>query len=149
MLRNNRKNKFSFGEKIKFFSNKTKSKRTKKKTKIFANKKLHEISRLKKNIKIGDIFVVDDVIFGNSHSKARAVVVVKTTKNTVKVAPLYKTRKILPVSQFDGDRLIDLSRNRIINKNNLYLKKGFKFKKSYLTTKEKNKLYSKINQYNL
>lgn len=84
---------------------------------------------------------------GSPDYKPRVAVVAKTKNNKITVIPVRKDKKIMILKNFDGDRCISINNAKKISKNICYELRGFKMKNCNLTTKEKEKLKSKVDKY--
>ncbi len=139
---------YSLGEKRHYFASILNNRNESSKRKEWARRRLNTISKTKSEMKLGDVFIINDRHVGGTRNKLRLVVLAKKkTDRLVQVVPIYKEKKLMSLSQFDGDRAISMNNAQTISNDKLYEKKGFKFKNMQLTPKEKVKLQSKVNKY--
>lgn len=139
---------YSLGEKRRYFTSILNDNNESPKRKEWARQRLNTINRIKSGMKVGDVYIVDDKHIGGRQRKPRLVVFAKKdNQDFVKVIPVYKDKKLMSLSQFDGDRAISLNNVKTITNDKIYEKKGFKFKGANLTPKEKDRLRIKVNKY--
>ncbi len=148
MFRFGKKKRYSLGEKRRYFASILNNYNESQKRKDWARRRLSTISKTKREMKLGDVFIVNDRHVGGTQNKPRLVVFAKKkNQNQVKVIPVYKEKRLMALSQFDGDRCLSLNNVKTISNDILYEKNGFKFKNTRLTPKEKVKLQNKVNKY--
>lgn len=138
---------YSLGEKEKYFQNIINNPNISDKRKNWANLRLNQIQHKKNNLKLGDVVIVNDMHVGSPDYKPRVAVVAKTKNNKITVIPVRKDKKIMILKNFDGDRCISINNAKKISKNICYELRGFKMKNCNLTTKEKEKLKSKVDKF--
>ena len=140
-----KKKRYSIGQKKIYFNSILSNPDSSLKKRECANLRLNQI-----NNKQGDVFIVNDRLFGNPNSKVRQVVIAKKDldNNKVFVLPVNKLKTVIPLSKFDNQRKIDFINKKNISINKLYELRGFKnTNNSYLTINEKNILKNKTNIY--
>lgn len=148
MFKFGKKKKYSIGEKIRYFDSIINIKNISNKKLNWAIQRKNQLLNKKNNIKLGDVFIVNDRFMGNPNSKPRLVVVAKVSGNKVKVIPVKKSNTFMSLENFDGCRSLNMINVKTINKNILYEKKGFKInKRAFLNPKEKVLLQKKVNDY--
>lgn len=138
---------YTLGEKERYFNEILNKPNISEKKRNWANKRLDTIRSKKKNLKLGDVMIINDKYVGGPKSKPRAVVIAKVKKNRIMVVPVYKGNRIMTLKNFDGQRLINISKTKDVSKDYLYEHRGFKLKNCNLTSKEKEKLQLKVKQY--
>ena len=148
MFRFGKKKRYSIGEKIKYFNGIRKDPNASQKKKTWAARRLNALNKTRDNMKVGDVFVVNDQKMGNPNKKPRVVVVAKKGKQKVSVLALRKSGKIMTFSNFDGQRKVDFNYSKELGKGSLYETRGFKItQNAYLTREEKDRLQKKADQY--
>ena len=148
MFRQGKKKRFSIGEKIRYFDSISRNPLSSKKKKLWAQQRKNTLLNEKREMNLGDIYVVDDKFMGNPQKKPRLVVIAKANGNRVDVIPVKKDNKIMSLSNFDGERALNMNAAKSISKDYLYEKRGFKFvKNAYLTPREKTRLHKKVQKY--
>ncbi len=143
-----KKKRYSIGEKIRYFDNIINDPNSNLNRKNWALIRKNDLLSIQSKINFGDVFVVDDRIFGNTIHKPRLVVVAKVKNNKVNVVPVRKSNQYIVLSNFDGKRFLNLKKAKKISKNILYEKRGFRISKNAdLTYREKQVLEKKSKLY--
>lgn len=143
-----KKKRYSIGEKIRYFDNIINDPNSNLNRKNWALIRKNDLLSIQSKINFGDVFVVDDRIFGNTIHKPRLVVVAKVKNNKVNVVPVRKSNQYIVLSNFDGKRFLNLKKAKKISKNILYEKPGFRISKNAdLTYREKQELEKKSKLY--
>ena len=109
-----------------------------------------QLNEKKNKMRLGDVFVVNDHMVGSPQRKPRAVVIVKTPKSKsgqVTVIPVRKRKGIFPLLKFDRQRLLSANNVKVLQKNQLYELRGFRFTDPYLTQSEKVNLQKYSDEY--
>ena len=111
--------------------------------------RLSQLTKIKDNLRLGDVFVVEDNLMGSKVRKPRLAVVAKVVDNDkVKVIPVKKDNKLMSLSKFDGTRALHITNVREISKGYLFEKRGFRIaKNATLTSNEKLRLLKKVDKY--
>lgn len=143
-----KKKRYSLGEKIRYFDNIINDPNSNLNRKNWALTRKNDLLSKQSKINYGDVFVVDDRIFGNTIHKPRLVVVAKVKNNKVNVVPVRKSNQYIVLSNIDGKRFLNLKKTKKISKNILYEKRGFRISKNAdLIYREKQELEKKSKLY--
>lgn len=98
----------------------------------------------------GEVFVTKAKEFGDptpNSNKTRRVVAIKASKTGMTLVPVRKTGALLFLSNFDGDRLINVNSGKKIHFDSIYEKSKFpNTKNDWLTSNEKVQLRERIHR---
>lgn len=141
---NYRYQRYSIGEKIKYYENILKKSNN---TNIKAKKNLERFRNLVNGKKVfGNVFIVKDKEFDSNANdfKPRQVVCVEAKNGKAVVIPVRKNKNMVNLSNFDFKRSINVNSSKSIPFDRIYEKRGFKnTSNSFLTSKEKLDLHKK------
>lgn len=142
------KKRYTIGEKISYFNSIIKNKNYDLNKRNWAKLRKSQLNLKLNEIKLGDVFVVDDNLMGNPRHKPRVVVIAKLKNDKVNLLPVRKSNTILSLQNFDNDRQVDFKKSKLLSKYRLFEKRGFRItNNAYLTPKEKVLLQKKANKY--
>ena len=150
MFRFGKKKRYTIGEKLSYFRGILTDSKASIKKKDWARLRSKQLDEKKNKMRLGDVFVVNDHMVGSPHRKPRAVVIVKTPKSKsgqVTVIPVRKRKGIFPLLKFDRQRLLSANNVKVLQKNQLYELRGFRFRDPYLTQSEKVNLQKYSDEY--
>ena len=112
---------YSFGEKINYYNSIINNKKSTYSEKVYAKKRINDLNSKFSNFQLGDVVSVDDKEFGNSISKPRCAVIVENNSiNDFTLIAARKTGKFMKLENFDGDRLLNMDKSKLVQKNNFY-----------------------------
>ena len=145
MIRVRNKKISSIGEERMLLSNKTKAG----KASLAEKRKLQKLQKLTKTKNVfGEVFITKSSDFGDptaNHNKTRRVVAVKANDKGMMIVPVKKTGMILPLSRFDGSRMVNVRNAKWIDFKRIYEKRKFpKTANDSLTRDEKRQLYRRV-----
>lgn len=145
MIYSQKKKIWSIGEEKRYLSKKVKAGRAKEAERRKL-KRLEEYTKTK-NV-FGKVFITKSSDFGDPtayQNKTRRVVAIKADKDGMVVIPVRKSGPILPLSRFDGNRLVNVMNAKDIDFNGIYEKQKFKkTSNDSLTKEEKRKLLNRV-----
>ena len=146
MFKIRNKEEHSIGEKIDYYSQRVNNPKLTSFQRAYAKARLEDLSNEKRNVSVGDVYVVDDSRFGNPVSKPRFVVVTKSFGDKVEVVPVREDKSpVLTLFKFDYKREISFTKALNLDKDVLYSKEAFDSKHdNSLTSEELDRLLFKI-----